>query len=63
MKDPRKVLKAAECLKMKKYLQPCLDQRRHFTPCILSVDGLIGKEAKTVLKVLEAITATKSVNM
>jgi hypothetical protein len=56
MKDPSKVLEAAECLKKKKYLQPCLDQRRHFTKCIVSLDGLIGKEAKMVLKVLAVRT-------
>jgi hypothetical protein len=60
MKDPSKVIEAAECLKKNKYLQPCLDQRRHFTPFIVSVDGLIGTEAKTVLKVLAARTATKA---
>jgi hypothetical protein len=48
MKDPSKVLEVAERLKKEKYLQPCLDQRRHLTPFIVSVDGLIGKEAKTV---------------
>jgi hypothetical protein len=60
MKDPRKVLEAAERLKKKKYLQPCLDQRHHLTPFIVQVDGLIGKEAKMVLKVLAARTHTKS---
>jgi hypothetical protein len=63
MKDPIKVLEAAERLKKKKYLQPCLDQHRHFTPFIVSVDVLIGKEAKTVLKVIAARTATKVGNM
>jgi hypothetical protein len=60
MKDPSKVLKAAECLKEKKYLQPCLNQRCHVTPFIVPVDGLIRKEAKTVLKVLAARTAAKA---
>jgi hypothetical protein len=60
MKDPSKVLEAAEILKQKKYLQPCLDQHHHVTPFIVSVDGLIGKEAKMVLKVLASRTATKS---
>jgi hypothetical protein len=60
MKDPIKVLEAAHRLKKKTYLQPCLDQRRHFTPFIVSVEGLIRKEAETVLKVLAARTATKS---
>jgi hypothetical protein len=60
MKDPSKVLKAADRIKKKKYLQPCLVQRHHFTPFIVSVDSLIGKEAKTVLKVLAARTSTKA---
>jgi hypothetical protein len=60
MKDPIKVLEAAERHKKKKYLQPCLDQGSHYTPFIVSVDGLIGKEAKTVLKVFAARTATKA---
>jgi hypothetical protein len=63
MKDPSKVLKAAEHLKKKKYVQPCLDQRHHFTPFIVSVDGLIGKEAKMVLKVLAARTVNKAGHM
>jgi hypothetical protein len=42
-KDPRKVLEAAVWLEKKKYLQSCMDQRRHFTPFAVLVDGLIGK--------------------
>jgi hypothetical protein len=63
MKDPIKVLEASECLKKKKILQPCLGQFRHFTPFIVSVDGLIGKELKTVFKSLAARTATKTGKM
>jgi hypothetical protein len=37
-------------------------QCRHFTQFIVSVEGLIGKEAKTVLKVLAARKATKAGN-
>jgi hypothetical protein len=43
MKEPIKVLEAEEHLKKNKHLQPRLDQHRHFTPFIVSVDGLIGK--------------------
>jgi hypothetical protein len=60
LKPSDKVLEAAETLKKKKYLQACLEQRRHFTPFVESFDGLLGKEAKTVLKVLTARTATKA---
>jgi hypothetical protein len=41
--------------KKKKYLGPCLEQRRHFTPFVVSTDGLLGKEAKTLLKRLSAL--------
>jgi hypothetical protein len=47
-KDPAKVLEAHE-RERRKYLKPCLEQRRHFTPFVVSTDGLIGKEAKTLL--------------
>jgi hypothetical protein len=57
--DPMKVLANHEKEKKKKYLQPCLDQRRHFTPFVVSADGLIGKEAKTLLKRLSALLAEK----
>jgi hypothetical protein len=60
-KDPSMVLEAAECLKKKqKYLQPCLDQRHHVIPLLVSVDGLIGKEVKMVLQILAARTVTKA---
>jgi hypothetical protein len=34
-------------------------QRRHFTPFVVSTDGLIGKEAKTFLKKLSSLLAEK----
>ena len=35
--------------KKKKYLQACLDQRRHFSPFVVSCDGFLGNEAKDVV--------------
>ena len=58
-KDPMKVLAAHEREKKKKYLEPCLEQRRHFSPFVVSTDGLLGKEAKTLLKKLSAVLAAK----
>jgi hypothetical protein len=55
-----KALETAERAKKKKHLQACLDQRRHFSPFVVSVDGLLGKDAKTVLKVLASKMATKA---
>jgi hypothetical protein len=58
-KDPAKVLEAHEKGKKRKYLAPCIAQRRHFTPFAVSTDGLIGKEAKSVLKALSIKLAEK----
>ena len=38
--------------KKKKYLQACLDQRRHFSPCEVSCDEVLANEAKVVLQSL-----------
>ena len=32
------------------YLEACLQQRRHFSPFVASVDGLMGVEAMATLK-------------
>jgi hypothetical protein len=56
---PDKVLESGEKLKKKKYLEACLEQRRHFTPFICSVDGLLGREARTFAKRLAAKLAQK----
>jgi hypothetical protein len=58
-KDPTKVMEAAERLRKKTYIQPCLDQQRHFT-LIVSVDGLVEKEARTVIKTLAENQAQKT---
>ena len=42
--DPKKVLEGHATRKKNKYLSACLSQRRHFTPLISSVDGLVEKE-------------------
>jgi hypothetical protein len=58
-KDPQKVLNTHNWEKKKKYLEACLEQRRHFTPCVVSIDGLLGKEGKTLLKKLSSVLAEK----
>jgi hypothetical protein len=45
--------------KKKKYLQSCLEQRKHFTPFAVSTDGLIGREAGELLKRLSLRLADK----
>jgi hypothetical protein len=50
-RDPhKKVLATQEREKKKKYLQSCLEQRRHFTPFVVSTDGLFGRETGELLK-------------
>jgi hypothetical protein len=58
-RDPAKVLEAHEKEKKRKHLAKCLEQRTHFTPFVVSTDGLIGKEAKTMLKKLSSLLAEK----
>ena len=58
-RDPAKVLASHEQQKKKKYLEECLQQRRSFTPFVISADGLLGTEAKNVLKQLSRHLAEK----
>jgi hypothetical protein len=58
-RDPAKVLEAREKEKKRKYLALCLQNRRHFTPFVVSTDGLIGKEAKALLQRLSSLLAEK----
>jgi hypothetical protein len=48
--DPHKVLATQEHEEKKKYLQSCLKQHKHFTPFVISTDGLIRGEAGELLK-------------
>jgi hypothetical protein len=58
-RDPDKVLAQHERAKKNKYLEPCLKQRRHFTPFVVSTDGLLGREATFFLRRLSAILSEK----
>ena len=42
-RNPYSVIKSQEAEKKKKYLRPCLEQRRTFVLFVVSVDGLIRK--------------------
>jgi hypothetical protein len=42
--DPTKVLERQAKAKKSKYLDSCLEARRHFTPLVFSIDGLRSKE-------------------
>ena len=56
---PKKVLVSQERQKKRHYLQACLDQRRSFTPLVTSTDGLIGIEAKNLMKRLSLLLSDK----
>ena len=58
-RTPFKVLESQEKEKKRKYLWTCQENRRHFTPFVLSVDGLLGREAKTFAKRLAVKPAGK----
>jgi hypothetical protein len=49
-KDYQKVLAQQEKEKKNQYLCPCLEMRKDFTPLVYSVDGIAGREAKSVEK-------------
>ena len=51
-KDPETVLRGKESGKKKHYLKACLQQRRHFAPFVASTDGLLGREARNLLKAI-----------
>lgn len=57
--EPMKVLKRHEQSKKNKYLKACLAQRRHFTPFVVSPDGLVGREAMSTLKRLARALASR----
>ena len=58
-KNPEKSLQEAERGKKRMYLEAFLQQRRQFSPFVDSVDGLLGVEAKSTLKILTSLLATK----
>jgi hypothetical protein len=58
-RTPFKVPEHQEKEKKRKHLGACLENRGHFTPFVLSVDGLLGREAKTCAKRLAAKLAGK----
>jgi len=54
---PKKALERQEKEKKKKYGKLCENQRRHFTPFVVSTDRIFGFEARTFLKRLAKLLA------
>ena len=58
-KDPANVLAQQENEKKRKYSKKCTEQHKNFTPFIISIDGLLGNEAKSFLQHLSRMLAEK----
>ena len=58
-KSPERCLEEAERIKKKMYLEAFLQQRRHFSTFVASVDGLLGVEATATLKRIASRLASK----
>ena len=58
-KTPEKCLETADHEKKRKYLNTCLNERRHFTPFVASVDGLLRVEAEAAVKLTASPLAQK----
>ena len=56
---PEKHLAKQEKIKKRKYLEACLQQRRHFSPYVVDCFGLLGEEAIAVNQRLAAKLARK----
>ena len=51
-KTPEKCLHEADMAKEKMYLDACLQKCQHFSPFVASVDGILGVEAGSILKII-----------
>ena len=58
-KTPEKCMQEAKRGKKRMYLEACLQQRRHFSPFVASVDGLPGMEVTETIKRITSRLATK----
>ena len=58
-KQPEKCLQEAERENKWMYLEACLQQHKHFSPFVTSVDGLLRVEATSALKRIVSHLATK----
>ena len=54
---PAQALACQEKVKKKKYGELCSEQRRHFSPYVVCVSGLLGREAKALNKRLALLLA------
>ena len=48
-----------ENIKKDKHIKNCHNQRKHFSPCVLSVDGMLGRTAQVTISQLSRFMAEK----
>ena len=58
-RHPHKILSQHERRKKGGYLEAFLDRRRHLTPLVFSVDGVMGEETKVETKQLDDALSNK----
>ena len=58
-REAEAILKTAKRTKKRKHLTDCQQQRRHFTPFVVSTDGMLGYEANSLIKRLAKELAEK----
>ena len=58
-KTPEKCFQEADRAKKNMYLEACLQQRRHFSPLVASIDVILGVEVGAALKMLVILIAKK----
>ena len=56
---PAKTIAKQEREKKQKYLETCLEQRRHFAPYVVDTYGMLGEEAKAFNKRIGSMLAAK----
>jgi hypothetical protein len=59
LSSPSKILATQEKAKKRKYLEPFIQRRRHFTPLVFSTDGLRAPEATAATKQLVKLLSCK----
>eukprot|EP00978_Attheya_sp_CCMP212_P030495 scaffold112244_cov39-Attheya_sp.AAC.1 len=61
--DPGVILKRHEAEKKRKYLAHCEHQRKHFTPLVFSINGMMGMKCDAARKRVTSLLSTKCMRM
>ena len=58
-RHPHKIMSQHERSKKEKYIEACLERRRHFMPLVFSVEGVMGEERKEATEQLTDVLSKK----